>query len=87
MKHKILVEVVSTQGCSKCEKTKQTIAKVLHGKNIDYKEIDLIDNPDIAIKHGIMATPAIIINGKLEFEGTIRKEELRKRLEGHLNGI
>jgi len=82
IKIKVRVDVITAPGCSKCEKAKQTIAKVLQGqKNVVYKEISLIDNPDVAVKYGIMGTPAIIINGKLEFEGNPGEEKLRKKLE------
>lgn len=82
IKIKIKVDVITAPGCSKCVKAKETIEKVLQKqKNVAYKETSLIDNPDVAGKYGIMSTPAIIINGKLAFEGNPGEEKLRKKLE------
>ena len=82
IKIKVKVDVITAPGCSKCVKAKETITKVLKGqKNVEYREISLMDNPEIAGKYGIMSTPAIIINGKLAFEGNPGEEKLRKKLQ------
>jgi thioredoxin 1 len=49
--------------------------------DIDVEEIDVTANPDVAVKYHVMATPAIAINGTLEFTGIPREETLRARLE------
>ena len=82
IKIKIKVEVITAPGCSKCAKARETIQKVLQKqKNVEYKEISLFDNPDVATKYGIMSTPSVIINGELAFEGNPGEEKLRKKLE------
>ena len=82
VKIKIKIDVITAPGCTQCVKAKETIKKVLEGqKNVEYREISLIDHPDVAVKYGIMGTPAVIINGKLEFEGNPKEEKLRKKLE------
>ena len=43
-------------------------------------EVDITRHPEIAVKYRIMATPAITINGKLEFTGVPKEGELRNRI-------
>ena len=43
-------------------------------------EVDIIEHPDAAVKYRVMATPAIVINGKVEFVGVPKEETLRARL-------
>jgi len=47
-------------------------------------EIDITQNPEIAIQYRIMATPAIAINGKLEFMGVPKEEALRGRIAQYI---
>ena len=47
---------------------------------VRFTEIDISQHPEIAVKYRIMATPAIAINGKLEFLGAPKESELRGRL-------
>jgi protein-disulfide isomerase len=50
--------------------------------DIDVVEVDVAMHPAIAVKYGVMTTPAIAINGKLEFTGVPREEQLSARLRG-----
>lgn len=43
-------------------------------------EVDITQHPEIAVKYRIMATPAIAINGKLEFTGVPKEGVLRNRI-------
>ena len=43
-------------------------------------EVDITQHPETAVKYRIMATPAIAINGKLEFTGIPKEEALRQRI-------
>lgn len=48
--------------------------------DIQVEEIDVAANPAIAVRYRVMSTPAIAINGKLEFTGVPREEALLARL-------
>lgn len=48
--------------------------------DIQVEEIDVAANPAVAVKYRVMSTPAIAINGKLEFTGVPRAEALLARL-------
>ncbi len=52
--------------------------------DIHFVEVDITQRPDIAVKYRIMTTPAIAINGKLEFTGIPKEEILRDRLTQHI---
>ena len=48
--------------------------------DMQVEEIDVAANPAVAVKYRVMSTPAIAINGKLEFTGVPREEALLARL-------
>ena len=37
--------------------------------DLNVEEVDVAERPDVAVKYGVMATPALAINGRLEFTG------------------
>lgn len=51
---------------------------------ISFHEIDLTEHPEVAVKYGVMATPALVINGRLEFTGVPKEKRLRERIEALL---
>ena len=82
--NKILIEILTAQGCVKCQKANESVRdQIKNMKNIIIKEINLIDNPEIAVKYKIMTTPALIINHKFEFAGLPDEVELKKAIEKH----
>jgi hypothetical protein len=48
--------------------------------NIHLEEIDIAASPAVAVKYRVMSTPALAINGKLEFTGVPREKVLLARL-------
>lgn len=53
--------------------------------NLHVEEIDVTANPAVAVKYRVMATPAIAIEGKLEFTGVPREDVLLARLQAAAN--
>ena len=47
---------------------------------IHWVEVDVTQHPEVAVKYRIMATPAIAINGKIEFTGVPKEDALRERI-------
>ena len=47
-------------------------------------EVDLVEHPELAVKYGVLSTPAITINGELAWQGVPSAEVLRERLEPYL---
>jgi len=83
----VTIEILTTSlGCAKCERALDIIhdiTKKYKGK-IRVVETDIVKNPEKLTKFGVMSTPAIIINGKLVFEGAPNKEALKKKIEALL---
>lgn len=48
--------------------------------DIRVEEVDVAANPAVAVKYRVVSTPAIAINGKLEFTGVPREDALLARL-------
>jgi protein-disulfide isomerase len=45
------------------------------------REWNLLEHPELGPRYGVMATPAIVINGRLEFSGVPGERALLERLE------
>jgi hypothetical protein len=45
------------------------------------REWNLADHPDLGPRYGVMATPAVVINGRLEFRDVPKEAALLARLE------
>ncbi len=66
----------------KCGTTKALVATLIQEASAgldrpELHEVDVSERPDVAVKYGVMATPAIAINGRLEFSGVPREDALR----------
>ena len=48
--------------------------------DIHVEEVDVAADPARAVKYPVMSTPAVAINGKLEFTGVPREDALLARL-------
>lgn len=48
---------------------------------IGVREWNLVERPELGPRYGVMATPAIVINGRLEFGGVPREQTFLERLE------
>jgi len=84
---KILVQIVSAPGCSKCAGAQEVIKSYAKDmKNVSVKEVNIAENPELAVKHGIMSTPAVIVNGKLAFSSAPKLEEFKKYINKIKNG-
>lgn len=44
------------------------------------REWNVADHPELGPRYGVMATPAIVINGRLEFGGVPREQAFLERL-------
>ena len=78
--------LVAPGGCSKCARAKEKIQQVLQdykGKVV-VKETDITKDPSRLVQLGIMGTPAVLVNGKLAFEGVPDERKLREKIESCL---
>jgi len=84
----IKVEVFSSPGCGKCGHAKEVLrnlADELGGENIQWREVNILDELDHAIELGVMSTPSIAINSELVFASLPSAKKLRAELENRLS--
>ncbi len=78
------IEVFSSPGCAKCGHAKEVLRKVAEavgGGRIEWREVNVLDEMDYAVKLGVLSTPAIAVNGELLFSALPSEKKLRKVLE------
>jgi small redox-active disulfide protein 2 len=63
------IEVLGT-GCAKCKTLYENVKKAVaeSGKNADIVKVE--DIPSI-MKHGVMSTPALVVDGQVKFSGKV----------------
>ena len=84
----IVVEVFSSPGCAKCVKAKDEVLRFIreHGRGaVDLREVNVLEAMDRALDLGVMATPAIAVDGELVFRTLPREKALRAELESRLD--
>jgi len=89
------IEIFCAPNCNRCgravvlvEETIQEIAQETSKDHqidkIKYHKINIVEEIDYAVELGIRATPAIVINGKLEFTATPDKKSLKLLIQQYL---
>jgi len=70
------VQILTTPGCASCAR----VEKMLDKMGVKYEIVDITKNPEMLQKYQVMSAPGIVIDGKLEFSGVPREEELREKV-------
>ena len=85
----INVEVFSSPGCGKCGHAKDVLRKIAQemGGEIAWREVNILEELDYAVRLGVMSTPAIAVNGKLVFTALPSAAKLRQALEQALREV
>ena len=47
---------------------------------LEVRELNLAEHPEIGPRYALVSTPAIVVNGQLEFRGVPREHALLERL-------
>ncbi|NIA29916.1 MAG: glutaredoxin [Actinobacteria bacterium] len=84
----IKVEIFSSIGCSKCGRAKDLLRKVVKdfaSSQIEWREINILEELDYAMTLGVLSSPAIAIDGKVVFSGLPSARKLRTTLANRLN--
>jgi len=71
------VEILTTPDCSNCS----VVERMLDEMKVSYEVVDVTEKPEYLKKYPIFTAPGVVINGKLEFTGVPKKEELIKKLQ------
>lgn len=74
------IKVLGT-GCTKCKTTYQVIEKVIVENNLDVKLTKVEDIVEI-LNSGIMATPAVMVDGEVKIKGHVPSEKEVKQVLG-----
>jgi len=85
----VKIEVFSSPGCGKCGHAKEILRKMadeLGGDKIHWREVNILDELDHAVKLGVLSTPAIAINDILVFTSLPTVKKLRAELLNQLAG-
>ena len=81
---KIKVEVFSSPGCGKCGKAKEVLRKQVDeigAEQIEWREVNILEEMDYAVQLGVLSTPAIAIDGVLAFTSLPSAKKMRQLLE------
>jgi thioredoxin 1 len=81
------VEVFSSPGCTRCSQAKdmlRRLAEEIGGGRIVWREVNVLEEIDRAVKLGVLSTPAIAVNGKLVFTALPSAKKLRAALEAEI---
>ena len=77
----LTVEFFFAGGCSKCAEARDALREAAQAAaRVEWKEIDIGQNPNRAVDLGVMSTPAVAINGKLVFKTMPSAPELRSAI-------
>lgn len=72
----VTVQILTTPLCTSCA----VVERMLDKMGVKYELIDITKNPEVLQKYPIMAAPGVVINGKLEFVGVPKEQELAKKV-------
>ena len=67
------IEVLTTPGCQNCS----VLEKMLRNLGLNYKLIDVTENPEYLKKYPIFTAPGLVVDGKLEFIGIPKLDVLK----------
>jgi len=66
------IKVLGT-GCKKCKATKEAIRQVVDEMGVD-AQLEEVTDMDEILKYNVMATPGVVIDGKVISKGKIPKK-------------
>lgn len=77
------VQFVSSDMCAHCVRALEALKRIQKDmSDLEIEKVDLLadEGQKMAQKYGIMASPGIVIDGKLAFQGGATEEQLREAL-------
>lgn len=83
----IQIELFSAPGCRRCAHAQQLVRQLVQemgSERIGLRVADVVEELDYAVELGVLATPAIAIDGELVFSGVPTPRRLRAELERRL---
>ena len=72
---------VAPEGCPNCGKAQRRIRHVAPDyAGVDVREVHMTEAADRVVEYGVLTTPFIVIDGRVEFVGVPRERDLRERI-------
>lgn len=80
----VKIDVIAAPGCEKCAgaqgELRAVAASVLGEGRLVWREINVLEQLDYAVSLGVLAMPAIAVNGELKFSSLPTPEQFRAEL-------
>ena len=84
----LLVELFSSPGCRRCDRAQELLREVIAGLEgasaIEWRRVNVVAELEYAARLGVVAVPAIAIDGRLLFTGLPSRSRLREELQRRL---
>lgn len=76
------VEIFHTPGCDACVAAHEELRTVAVGivRDLEWRELNVLDQLDYAVELGVLTLPSIVIDGKLVFTSMPTVTQLRAAL-------
>lgn len=76
------IEIFYTPGCSECVAAHAALRKVAQEsvKDLEWRELNVLDDLDYAVKLGVLTLPSIAVDGELVFTSMPTAAQLREAL-------
>ncbi len=76
------VELFHAPGCSRCAAARDDLKAAAEAAvtELEWREINVLDEMDYAVEHGVLSLPAIVVDGELEFSSLPTPQQLRAAL-------
>lgn len=77
----VRIEIFAAPGCNACAQARTLLKAVAEEfDEVSWREVDVVQEVDYAVALGILATPAIAIDGELVFASLPNARKLRAEL-------
>lgn len=84
--YRIKVEYFYAGGCSRCAEARQALKDAAQSTgNVEWEEVDVGQSPLRAVDLGVVATPAIAIEGELVFTSPPTSQQLTDAVKARLS--
>jgi hypothetical protein len=82
----VKIEVIAAPGCRKCAGSQAELraiaVSVIGAEHLLWREVNVLEELDYAVTLGVLAMPAIAMNGELRFSSLPTADEFRLALRG-----
>ena len=80
-KERVRVEFLFAGGCSKCAEAREALRGEVASPDVEWKEVNIAEQPARAVDLGVVSTPAVALDGELVFKTAPSAAELRKAIQ------